>query len=64
MLVLIAKEKRDVRSCNANRVKLLEHATTIVERVLERIREIVNVGGMECNLALCLAEEQQTHCLL
>ena len=44
MLVPIFKEKGDVRYCNTyRRVKLLEHALKIAERVLERRnRELVN----------------------
>ena len=41
--VLVPIFKGDVRNCNTYRgVKLLEHATKIIERVLEkRIRELV-----------------------
>ena len=48
VLVPIFKGKGDVRSCNTYRgVKLLEHAMKIVERVLERIRELVNIDSMQ-----------------
>ena len=49
VLVTIFKGKRDVRNCNTYRgVKLLDHAMTIVERVLERrIRELVNIDSMQ-----------------
>ena len=37
-------KKERARSCNAYRkVKFLEHAIKIIERVLERIRELVNI---------------------
>ena len=48
VLVPIFKGKRDVRNCNTYRgVKLLEHAMKIVERVLARIRELVNIDSMQ-----------------
>ena len=47
VLVSISKEKGDVRNCNTyRRVKLLEHVMKIVERVLERIRKLVNIDSM------------------
>ena len=46
VLVPIFKGKVDVRNCNSYReVKLLEHALKIVERVLERLRELVNIDS-------------------
>ena len=49
LLVLIFKEKEDVRSCNEYREgKLLEHTMKITERVLKRrIQELVNVDGIQ-----------------
>ena len=49
VLVRIFKGKRDARYCNTYRVvKLIEHTTKIVERVLERrIRELVNIDAMQ-----------------
>ena len=49
VLVPIFKQKGDIRSCNIYRgIKLLEHAMTIVERVLERkIRELVHIDSMQ-----------------
>ena len=48
VLVPIFKEKGDVRNCSAYRgVKLLEHAMKIVERVLERIRELANIDLLQ-----------------
>ena len=49
MVVPIFKGKGDVMSCGAYRgVKLLEHATKIVKRVLEmRIRCLVNMNKMQ-----------------
>ena len=48
VLVPIFKGKGEVRNCSTYRVKLLEHAMKIVERVLERrIRESVNIDSMQ-----------------
>ena len=48
VLVPIFKGKGDVRNCNTNRgVKLLEHATKIIEIVLERIQELVNIDSIQ-----------------
>ena len=49
VLAPIFKGKGDVTNCNTYRkVKLLEHAMKIVERVLERrIRELVNIDSMQ-----------------
>ena len=57
-IVPIFKGKGDVMSCGSYReVKLLEHATKIVERVLERqIRTLVNLN--ESSLDLCQEKEQ------
>ena len=51
VLVPIFKRKADVRNCNnCTGVKLLEHATKIVERVLgRRIREIVSIDSTQFN---------------
>ena len=64
MLVLIFKEKGDVRNCNTYRgVESLEHAMKVVERVLEKKnRELVNIDSMR--FGFMPEEEQQTHCLL
>ena len=43
VVVLIFKGKRDVFNCGSHSgVKLLEHGTKIIERVLERIRALVD----------------------
>ena len=48
VLVPIFKGKDDVMSCGSYRVKLLEHAMKIVERVLERrIRTLFNINKMQ-----------------
>ena len=49
VIVPIFKGKGDVMSCESFRgVKLLEHATKIVERMLERrIRTVVNLNEMQ-----------------
>ena len=61
VLVPILKGKGDVRSCNAYRgVKLLDHAMTIVERVLERIRELGNIDSMHFGF---LSERRTTDAL-
>ena len=69
VLVPIFKGKGDVRKCSTyRRVKLLEHAMKIVERVLERrIREFVNIDlmqhgflpGRETTDALCVVRRMQ-----
>ena len=47
VLVLIFKGMGEVKNCNTYReVKMLEHAMKIAERVLERIRELVNIDLM------------------
>ena len=46
VLVPILKEKEDVRNCYSYR-ELLECAMKIVERGLERIRELVNIDSMQ-----------------
>ena len=58
VVVPIFKGKEDAMSCGAySRVKLLEHAMKIVERVLERIMQhMVKVDDMQ--LVLCQAKEQ------
>ena len=51
VLVSVFKEKGDVRNRNTYRgVNVLEHAMKIVERVLERIREVVNIDTMQFGL--------------
>ena len=48
MLVPICKGKGDVRNCNTYRVKLLEHAMKIAERVLKKkIRELVIIDAIQ-----------------
>ena len=49
VLIRILKGKGDVTRCNSyKRIKLLEHAIKIVERVLERKnRELVNIDSMQ-----------------
>ena len=49
VLLSIFKEKGEVRNCiTYRRVKLLEHATKIVERVLERRnRQLLNIDSMQ-----------------
>ena len=58
VVVPIFKGKEDAMSCGAySRVKLLEHAMKIVERVLERIMQhMVKVDDMQS--VLCEAKEQ------
>ena len=53
VLVPIFKKKGDVRNYNTYRgVKLLEHALKIVERVLVRILELVNIDSMQFGFML------------
>ena len=54
VVVPIFKGNGDVMDCGAYRgVKLLEHATTIVERVLEnKIRELVMIDEMQFGFML------------
>ena len=48
VLVPIFEGKGDVRNCNTFRgVKLSGHAMKIVEKMLERIRELVNIDSMQ-----------------
>ena len=47
VLVPIFKGKGDVRNSNTYRVKLLEHAMKVVERVMERIRGLVNIDSLQ-----------------
>ena len=62
VLVPIFKENVDIRNCNTYRgVRLLQHVTKIVQRVLEKIRESVNIDLMQ--FVLCLEKERQTYCL-
>ena len=55
VIVLIFKGKDDVMSCGSyRRVKLLEHAMKIVERVLERrIRKLIILNRMQFGLRVC-----------
>ena len=48
VLVPIFKGKESFRNCNTYKgVKLLEHAMKIIERVQERIRELINIDSMQ-----------------
>ena len=47
MLVPIFKGKGDVRNCDPQGVKLLEQPMKIVEKVLEKIRTLVNLDEMQ-----------------
>ena len=54
IMVPIFKGKGDIRNCRCHRaVKLLERVMKVVEKRLCRI-----VSEDECDLALCLREEQ------
>ena len=59
IVVPIFKGKGDIRNCSCYvALKLLEHGMKVVERVLQkRLRLLI-----ECNLALCLREEQFMLC--
>ena len=61
VVVPIFKGKGDVMDCGTYRVKLLEHAMKIVERVLEnRIRKLVTIDDMQFGFT---PEKSTTHAL-